>query len=453
MDNVSQDKSVEGSINLGERATSDVVVRLRTGDGRDEWFYCHSQVLCPKSKYFAARLSDDWPTCHLLDSRNCIELVLPESEVDYYVTLLRLLYVGDVLIMDALHSVKKALGILKVAMKLECDDIVANCVQYLEAVPWEETEEEEILKTLPSLGPNVLPVLARLQPVDADSVRNVFISALRVATTSAEKCFAFDGSSTRDLKVSAQEQVEYMLAEDDDAPLLVADDYMKSEFKTYFFELFESFKSELSSLLSIEAIEHEIFEDAVLEKVSDLLWVSRILPKVGLLNELVSIWSQSSTDLISVLQSSKLSAVFWDTKLKVVELASKVLDAVGFGTSIIPADQRTHLVKSWLPYIRDIKPLLDSQFSDGKTTLTMDAELCQNIESAFVSLILALPSCEQADILADWLQTEQTRYPDLTEAFEVWCFRSKAARRRLSSELNGLGNVTLPTSGCKNLFV
>ncbi|KAJ7540646.1 hypothetical protein O6H91_10G024300 [Diphasiastrum complanatum] len=355
--------------------------------------------------------------------------------------------------MDALHSVKKALGILKVAMKLECDDIVANCVQYLEAVPWEETEEEEILKTLPSLGPNVLPVLARLQPVDADSVRNVFISALRVATTSAEKCFAFDGSSTRDLKVSAQEQVEYMLAEDDDAPLLVADDYMKSEFKTYFFELFESFKSELSSLLSIEAIEHEIFEDAVLEKVSDLLWVSRILPKVGLLNELVSIWSQSSTDLISVLQSSKLSAVFWDTKLKVVELASKVLDAVGFGTSIIPADQRTHLVKSWLPYIRDIKPLLDSQFSDGKTTLTMDAELCQNIESAFVSLILALPSCEQADILADWLQTEQTRYPDLTEAFEVWCFRSKAARRRLSSELNGLGNVTLPTSGCKNLFV
>jgi hypothetical protein len=30
------------------------------------------------------------------------------------------------------------------------------------------------------------------------------------------------------------------------------------------------------------------------------------------------------------------------------------------------------------------------------------------------------------------LENENIRYPDLTEAFEVWCYRSKVARRRLS---------------------
>jgi hypothetical protein len=47
--------------------------------------------------------------------------------------------------------VNNALGMLRVATKLGCDAIVSKCAQYLEAVPWEENEEEEILKTLPGI--------------------------------------------------------------------------------------------------------------------------------------------------------------------------------------------------------------------------------------------------------------------------------------------------------------
>jgi hypothetical protein len=56
----------------------------------------------------------------------------------------------------------------------------------------------------------------------------------------------------------------------------------------------------------------------------------------------------------------------------------------------------------------------------------------QSLESSFVSIILALPSGDQAELLTQWLENEHIRYPDLTEAFEVWCYRSKVARRRLS---------------------
>jgi hypothetical protein len=135
---------------LGERATSDVIVRLRTVHGRDDWFYSHSEVLCAKSKYFATRLSDDWPTYNLLDSRNCVDVVCIESDIDHHVNLLRMLYSNlEEPVGEMWHSVKNALGMLKVATKLGCDAIASKCARYLEAVPWEENEEEEILKALP----------------------------------------------------------------------------------------------------------------------------------------------------------------------------------------------------------------------------------------------------------------------------------------------------------------
>lgn len=135
---------------LGERATSDVIVRLRTIDGRDDWFYSHSEILSAKSRYFATRLSDDWPTYQILDSRACVEVICLESEVDHFVNLLRLFYSStEQHVGDMWHSVKNALGMLKAATKLGCDAIASKCARYLEAVPWEENEEEEILRALP----------------------------------------------------------------------------------------------------------------------------------------------------------------------------------------------------------------------------------------------------------------------------------------------------------------
>ncbi|BFI16389.1 hypothetical protein MPTK1_5g21350 [Marchantia polymorpha subsp. ruderalis] len=433
---------------LGDRSSSDVIVRLRTVDGKDDWLYCHSSILCEHSKYFAARLSDDWPTYHLLDSRNCIELFCSESDVDHHITLLRLLYAKEETLADMWHNVKNALGILKVATKLGCDGMVDKCMQYLEAVPWEENEEEEILKTLPMLGSSMFPVLARIQPVDAEAVRNVFISAIRVATLPERKSSEALENFPSELKAAAQEQVEYMLVEDEDAPLLVADESVKIELKKCFSELFEGFKLELTALLPEVVTEGDLTDEFVLEKVSDLAWAARVLPRVGLLHEMVIRWVETSEYLLKVLSDDRSKETFWETKFKVVDLTSKVLEAVGYGNVILPAEQRTHLVKLWLPYIREIKPLLDANFMSGKLSQRMDGDLSQTIELAFVSLILSLPSSDQADILADWLKTEQARYPDLTEAFEVWCFRSKSAKRRFNADVSGAGTAPISSSGC-----
>lgn len=421
---------------IGDRSTSDVVVRLRTHDGRDDWLYCHSHVLIEKCKYFAERLSDNWPTCQIIDSRNCVEVYCQESDFDHHVNVLRLLYVAtDGLLNDMWHGVRNALGILRVAVDLGCPLIVTACVSHLEAVPWEEAEEEEILRIIPNMGSQAEPILARLQPVNPSAILGIFLSAIRFATSSPS-------ASMADIKSSAQEQLEYMITEDDDAPILTADNEIKSEVKQCVKRLFSRFNNVLEALLS----EHEesISEEGKMQlfqsHLLDLLWACQILSKMEIMREFVSSWVDASDKIIKATDQSSPTTEIVEIKLKVIEVAAKVLEAIGYGTVILPTAKRLHLVKMWLPFVRVTRPLIDSATTDDEGTMTFkpDGELWQSLESTFVSMILALPSRDQAEILTEWLENQHIHYPDLTEAFEVWCYRSKVAKRRLALQAGSL---------------
>ncbi|XP_010247108.1 PREDICTED: BTB/POZ domain-containing protein At3g05675-like [Nelumbo nucifera] len=417
---------------LGDPSTSDILVRLRNREGRPEWFCAHSSILMKKSKFFADSLSR-------VNSTKCVEVQCSEFGYDQYVKLLKLLYLSNDLLLDSWDSVKTALGILQVAVALHCEEITQSCIQYLEAVPWEDKEEEEILKVVSRLGPIAMPILARIQPVDLNATKNVFLSAIRFATSNGGPCPHF----ADDLKVSAREQVEYMLMEDEDTPFITADEEVKSEIRTCLCKIFSSFEKELGSLLEAD-LSSETAEVKALPSLSDLDWMCNILPKMDLMKDFVSSWVEISCNILAVIQDKKFDSTLWGVKVKLIEVVGKVLDAVGFGNVILPTPARVHLLKIWLPYIRRMKPLLDLQGSEEMGfPYKMDEDLCQNIEAAIVSLVLALPSNDQADILVDWMQTEQVRYPDLSEAFEVWCYRTKAAKRRLVVGLNGIDNGTV----------
>ncbi|XP_042481393.1 BTB/POZ domain-containing protein At3g05675-like isoform X2 [Macadamia integrifolia] len=386
---------------FGDPSTSDIIVYLKTREGRPEWFHGHSSILVEKSKFFADQLSK-------VDSTNCIEISCTKF------------------------------GVLQVAIALRCEEIIQSCIQYLEAVPWEDKEEEEILKAVSGLGPLAMPILARIQPVDINATKNVFLSAIRFATSTGGPCPPF----ADDLKVSAQEQVEYMLVEDEDMPLVTADGEVKSEVRMGLSKMFSNFEKELASLL-LESDLSVAAENVVLQSLSDLEWMCNVLPKMDLLKDFVSNWMDASGYVLGVFQDKKFDSTMWGAKLKLIEVAGKVLDAVGYGNVIFPAPARVQLLKVWLPYIRKMKPLLDLKGSEEGFAYKMDEDLCQSIEGAIISLVLALPSNDQADIMADWIKTEQVRYPDLSEAFEVWCYRTKSAKRRLVVGFNEIGNATI----------
>lgn len=429
-----KDKVVK-TCKLGDQSTSDIIIRLKNREGRPEWFYSHSAILINRSKFFASRVSHP-------DSSTCIEIPCSEFDYDDYVELLRLLYIPSDSILEYLGSVKSAIGILQSAVALHCEEIAQNCIQYLEAVPWDDKEEEQLLKAVAKLGPMAMPILARIQPVDTSATKNVFVSAVRVAMSIGGQCPPFGD----ELKTSAQEQVEFMLGEDEDTPLIIADDEVKSVVRIGLSNICSLFENELSSLLleSNANLPFETAEDKILQTLSDIEWMCNILPKMDLMKDFVSKWVEISASVLEIVEDEKLACVMWGLKLKLIQVTGKVLDAVGYGNVILPAPCRVQLLKTWLPYIRKIKPLLDAKGNEETGfPHMMNEDLCQSIEGAIVSLILLLPSNDQADILADWMKTEQLRFPDLTEAFEVWCYRTKSAKRRLVQGLDTVNNTTV----------
>ncbi|KAF3778218.1 BTB/POZ domain-containing protein [Nymphaea thermarum] len=407
---------------FGDRPSSDVVVRLRTKNGRDDWFYCHTHIITRECQYFAERLSDNWPTLQIIDSRNCVDVYCDESEVDHYVNFLRLLYNPNTS-ENTLYGVISTLGILQVAIVLGSKRIACDCVEYLEAVPWEEAEEEEILRVLPKLGPQAEPILARLQPVDSAAIHKVFVAALHLAT-------AFLPSPMDQPKTTVQEQLEYMLTEDDDAPLLTADEHIKDEVRKCLQSLFSRLEEDIEKS-SLHPLEEER-ETRFIKTLSDLSWICSILPRLDLMKHFAETWLNISNKIVEatgIMKGSEPGVL--ELKLKVTEVMAKVVEAVGYGVAVLPVDKRLDLVHIWLPFVRKTKPELERSEKVG-SRFRMREELCETIESAFVTLVLALPSPSQANILTEWLNTEESKFPDLSEAFEVWCYRSKAAKRKLS---------------------
>ncbi|KAI3469113.1 hypothetical protein Pfo_025776 [Paulownia fortunei] len=419
------------SIKFGDQCTSDIVIRLKNSNGRQELFHSHSFILKSKSTYFADRLSD--PGSHA-----CLEIECTEVNYDHHLKLLKCLYIPAGSLLDSWDSVRSALGVLQVAAALHCESIVHSCIQYLEAAPWEDSEEDEIVVVVSRLGPIAMPILARIQPVDLVATKSVFISAIRFSTSIDAPCPPFGD----ELRTSAQEQVEYMLGDDEDMPLVAADNEVKLETRTGLSKTFSFFERELSSLLESDMC--KVAEDKIVQGLSDLEWMCNILLKMGLMNDFVSKWIDISESVLHIIEDKKLESIMWGLKVKLIEVTSKVLDAVGYGNVILPAPRRVQLLKSWLPFIRKLKPILDSMTNkDIEFPYKMDEDLCQSIEGAIVSLVSALPSNDQAEILADWMNAEQLRYPDLSEAFEVWCFRTKSAKRRL---VGGLDRVNTTVS-------
>ncbi|KAM3277614.1 hypothetical protein ACQJBY_045487 [Aegilops geniculata] len=442
---------------IGDRATSDVVVRLRTPDsGRDEWLYCHSGVLAAGSGYFADRLSDAWPTCQILDSRYCVEVHCRDADLSSHVTALRLLYAADPV---SRFGVRGALALLDAAAHLACARTAAACADYLESAPWDETDEEEILAAAPRLGAHRARVLARLRPADPGPATAIFLSAFRHAT-------AAPSAASRELKSAAQEQLEYMLTEDDDAPLLTfgaGSDAVKSQVKHCVTGLLNRFSDFTGSTLTkqTEAPCSGELQQELHSFVSDIAWVCQVLGKLEMMKCLAAYWVEASSAVVAAVEAAAAEChpgpECLKTRLKVVEISAKVLEAVAFGNVVLPAEKRRHAVSVWIGFAGTTRHLVDEadrgndgdddgDNGDGDTEaeaasasasaaaakVGLDGEVWQGLESAMTSIVTTLPSNAQAEVLSEWLQSKHAAFPDLSEAFDAWCYRSKVARRRLS---------------------
>jgi hypothetical protein len=302
-------------------------------------------------------------------------------------------------------------GILLASIHLGLHKITLSCTDYLESAPWDETDEEEILRYVPPLGSKYERILSRLQPIDLPPVTHIFLSAFRFATSAPAKLKI-------EAKKSYQEQIEYLLTEDDDSPLIsiTSNDVLKCEVKNCVIELMKYFGSLVESRVSSET-------DQEFVVISDILWVCQILIKLDMMGVIVPFWVDLSSKIEKLLDT--FIGKGEELVLKVVEITSKVLESINIGNCIIPPEQRFHFVKIWIPILQRTKVWIEEQKAES-----FDEENFQTLEVGLVSVILTLPSDWQAEILSQWFASKNVHYPDLLEVFEVWSYRAKSAKRR-----------------------
>ena len=110
----------------------------------------------------------------------------------------------------------------------------------------------------------------------------MFLSAIHVAI-SVDKKWYDSPASPNEIKASTQEQVEYILVENNDAPLLVVDGNVKYEVKRHISELVVIFENKLASLLSDTEDVLQDHENHILKLLVDFLWLCHVFPMMDIL--------------------------------------------------------------------------------------------------------------------------------------------------------------------------
>ncbi|ESQ38457.1 hypothetical protein EUTSA_v10029255mg [Eutrema salsugineum] len=158
-------------------------------------------------------------------------------------------------------------------------------------------------------------------------------------------------------------------------------------------------------------------------------WLCKVLPRMELMKDLVFKWADISSEILLIVENCKLDSRIMGVKVKLVEVTGKVLEVVGYGIVIVLSRSRACLLKMWLPFIRRLRTLVDAEGT--QSGYKMDEDLCEFIEGS------------RAEVFGEWMRgigLEGVKFPDLSEAFEVWCYRSKSAKRRLLERCDRLAS-------------
>eukprot|EP01018_Ginkgo_biloba_P002030 Gb_05366 [translate_table: standard] len=190
-------QSKSGGFN--DAATADVVLHLQrvstTFDKDPEVIgeveqldvevHLHSHVL-NGCRYFAALLSERWKTSVYNKSEKPLHfnLSVPVSRtVEAYLLILQLFYSKD--FVGVIKDASTALSLLPVASELLYDECITACIRFLEAVPWTEEEEREVIKLAPSLQKDeAAELLARVSPVKGNAFEDMLNGLIYTATHS-----------------------------------------------------------------------------------------------------------------------------------------------------------------------------------------------------------------------------------------------------------------------------
>ncbi|CAM0949974.1 unnamed protein product [Alopecurus aequalis] len=307
-------------------------------------------------------------------------------------------------------GVEGAISLLEVSFTLMFDRGVHNCLNYLEAVPWNEPEEEKIKSLLSQHSSHETAsrdLLIRLQTQNSTSSTELVSELIQSITKGA------NNNARKELRTL----VDSILSR---TPICVKRD--KELDKTSIYRICDSC---LNSLV-------ELFEEAsdlcpadqtnisvgkgplerIYKQVEDLNWLLKILIDRQMGVEFVDIWANQKT---LATMHKRVSPM---VRYELSRISATIFIAMGSGNLRCNGEKRLSIFQAWFgPMLVDFGWLRRCPKGLNMTTL----------EEGIGQSLLTLALTQQQALFMDWFEAfgrQGRECPNLMKAFQIWWRRS-----------------------------
>lgn len=395
------------------------------GDCSDEvQIYLHSLVIS-RAKYFSALLSDRWCKDDRKRFQKINLSVSPNSgSIQAHLTVLQLLYTDD--FSTVIHSASAAISILPVALKLLFEDCVKHCVRFLEAVPWSEEEEDEILNLAPFLSEDESKeLLARASTSRPDSCERMLHNLLLSAKQNHPNMAPMKAFVARLLReFSSRDSARRVLEKAFMASLKV----VKDSLEEYSSPKIRGDHNET------EAIQRLNLHTA-LTNGKHLLWLIERMIELRVADMAVKEWSEQDSlaaDLQRAFRDDAWRNIVPGLPTVVLKCTSKLASSVAAGTILVARQVRMKLVKDWLPVLIVCKDNASPMLPSHKPLLHSPKSPYLELEETFLRIISTLPMDDARELLQECLSfstRDSDDCPHLITAFNTWFRRASRPRQ------------------------
>lgn len=387
---------------FNDSTTGDVKLTLSSKDGISISLSVHRQILVVHSRFFAEKLSERW----VKQQRNMVGPYIVEiadcDDIEVYIETLKLMYCKDLRKKLMKEDVPRVLGILKVSAAIGFDAGVLSCLEYLEAAPWAEDEEEKVASLLSELhleGVGAGEVLKRVSfdvtagSEDGNDNEEVLLKLLQVVLEGK------DEKARREMKGLVSKMLRENSSHNDlrKESLYSACDGCLKLLRHFFL------KAAAADLQDVTQIARQ---------ADNLHWILDILIDRHIAEDFLKSWA-SQSELSEV--HSKIPAIH---RYEVSRVTARLFVGIGKGQLLASKDARCLLLRTWLvPFYEDFGWM-------RRATKGLDRHL---IEDGLSNTILTLPLSWQQEILMSWFDrflNSGDDCPNIQRGFEVWWRRA-----------------------------
>ncbi|KAJ1384042.1 hypothetical protein SESBI_42889 [Sesbania bispinosa] len=358
-------------------------------------------VLADKSRFFAEKLRCDSGLSHTVEISDC-------DDVEVYVEAVVLMHCEDLKRRLRLmgEGVSKVLSLLKVSAAIMFDLGVVSCLEYLEAIPWTEDEQEEVISQLGhlQLDDSATEVLLRVSSDPSTAVRaddifmNLMSGVLQAKDEKARR--EMKGLLSRLLKENAS---------NDSSRLDVSKDTL--------YHLCHRCISSLVLCLSEATSSEErpdrgVLMSEITREADNIQWIVDILIGKKMGDEFVKIWAEQK-ELATL--HSKVPIIY---RHEISRITAQLCIGIGRGHILVPKEIRFSLLSTWL------EALYEDFGWMRRASRAVDKKL---VEDGLSQTILTLPLLQQQAVLLNWFDRFLNKgddCPNIQKAFEIWWRRA-----------------------------